>query len=75
LVGKRLEDLKLGKTIKPLELTSVKLHKAMVDILTDDSYLERMIAFSKTSKQHDGNKNSCVIFADVLRQSEDKKDQ
>jgi UDP:flavonoid glycosyltransferase YjiC (YdhE family) len=75
MVGNRLEDLKLGKVIKPLELTPAKLRSAMIEIMNDDSYVERMVAFSKTSKQYDGNKNSSAVIAEVLKKSENKKDK
>ena len=47
--------MKLGKAIPPLELNEANLAKAVIEILNDDGFLERMIAFSKVSRKYDGN--------------------
>ena len=70
-----MENLRLGKKIKSLELNVENLRKATLDILNDSSYLARMIEFSKLSRKHDGKKNAARLIVDCLRNSENKKEQ
>jgi UDP:flavonoid glycosyltransferase YjiC (YdhE family) len=70
-----MENLRLGKTIKSLDLNAENLRKATLQVLNDESYLARMIDLSKISRSYNGNKNAASLIVECLQNSDDKKEQ
>jgi UDP:flavonoid glycosyltransferase YjiC (YdhE family) len=67
LVARRMADeLNLGKQFDPLDLNVDKLARAINEILSDSSYLERTLALSRISRKHDGNVNGCKEILNFL---------
>lgn len=66
------DQLGLGKSFDPLDVTPFVLSEAIQDVLNDKSYLKRMLDFSKISRKYDGKINSTKLVLDYM-QKFDKK--
>nr|QNH67995.1 UDP-glucuronosyltransferase-like protein 6 [Brachionus plicatilis] len=61
------DELKLGIRFDPLKLNRKNLSDAIVRVLNDNSYLCRMLEYSKKSHKYDGIKNSVCMINDFLK--------
>ena len=73
LVSHRLAELGLGKAFDYRTLTAEKLRRCIHEIFADGAYLERMLKFSKLSRQYNGSINSANLIMDLLTRSSSKK--
>jgi UDP:flavonoid glycosyltransferase YjiC (YdhE family) len=74
LVAVRLvDDLKLGKRYDPFSFQSEELRQGIIEVLTDPTYMERMIDFTQACLKHNGVASSCEIILNSLNSSEKKE--
>lgn len=67
-----VEELKLGRRFNPLELKAEVLKNAIQDVLINNSYLDRMLSFSETSRKYNANSTSANLVVEFLKKSEKK---
>lgn len=61
------DELKLGIRFDPLKLDRKKLSDGIIQVLTDKSYLSRIIEYSKMSHRHCGVKTSVELITNYLK--------
>ena len=61
------DELKLGIRFDPLKLDRRKLSDGIVQVLTDKSYLSRILEYSKVSHKNCGIKNSIELISNYLK--------
>nr|QVK45638.1 UDP glucuronosyltransferase [Brachionus paranguensis] len=61
------DELKLGIRFDPLKLNRKNLSDGIVRVLNDNSYLCRMLEYSKKSHEYDGIKNSVSMIIDFFK--------
>nr|QNH67988.1 UDP-glucuronosyltransferase-like protein 6 [Brachionus koreanus] len=61
------DELNLGIRFNPLKLDVVKLRDAILQVLTDKSYLYRILEYSKQSRKHCGIKESVYLIDDYIK--------
>ncbi len=75
LVANRMaRDLKLGIQFDPLNLDSNEISVAIREILSDKSYLDRVLEYSQKSRQYDGPKNATHEIVQYMKQFDKKTD-
>ncbi|CAF0716166.1 unnamed protein product [Brachionus calyciflorus] len=69
LVAHRLaDDLNLGIRFDPLNVTPKDLKSALDKILRENSYLERMLSFTKISHEYNGSASSANLIEQFLNE-------
>lgn len=66
------DDLKLGKMFDPLDLKADILANAIQDMLRNNSYLERMLDFSKVSRKYTASSTSAKLILEFMKDNEKK---
>ncbi|CAF0851268.1 unnamed protein product, partial [Brachionus calyciflorus] len=69
LVSQRLADeLKLGIRMDTMKFSSVDLKQSILDVLTDQTYSEKMLIFCKSSRNYNGVQNSINLIENYINQ-------